>query len=156
MIEDAVADAELGTRRWFLAPLGDNREHDDELLWIHIRGALNNVGDTIEHMGTQLSSYPSLRCHVFSRSACPSKDLVKQIWSRVNNLKGQTMFLGINYPFFVGSPGAVEHVIAQATLAPDDAAAAGGVGGVGGAGADEELAAAAPGEADEILGDCCW
>jgi hypothetical protein len=118
-------------------------------LWIHIRGALNSVGDTIEHMGTQLSSYPSLRCHVFSRSACPSKDPVEQVWSRVDNLKGQSVFLGINYPFFVGAPGAVEPVIAQAALAPN---AAGG-GGVGGGGADEELAAAAPGEADEILGD---
>ena len=58
------------------------------------------------------------------------------------------MSLGINYPFFVGAPGAVEHVIAQAALAPDAAAT-----GVGGGGADEELAVAAPGEADEILGD---
>ena len=102
-------------------------------------------------MGTQLSSYPSLRCHVFSRSACPSEDPVEQVWSRVNNLKGQSVFLGINYPFFVGAHGAVEPVIAQAALAPDAAAAGGG--GVGGGGADEELAVATPSEADEILGD---
>ena len=50
--------------------------------------------------------------------------------------------------FFFRSPGAVEPIIAQAALAPDVAAATGG-----GCGADEELAAAAPGEADEILGD---
>ena len=53
------------------------------------------------------------------------------------------MFLGINYPFFVRAPRAVEPVIPQAALAP--------AGGGGGGGADEELAAAAPGEADEIL-----
>ena len=66
-------------------------------------------------------------------------------------MKGQSVFLGINYTFFVGAPRAVEPVIAQAALAPD--AAAGDGGGVGGGGADEELAVAAPGEADEILGD---
>ena len=59
------------------------------------------------------------------------------------------MFLGINYPFFVGAPRAVEPVIAQAALAPDAAATVGVCGG----GADKELAATTPGEADEILGD---
>src|SRR4051812_41314231 len=93
-------------------------------------------------MGTQLSSYPSLRSHIFWMSACPSKDPVEQVWSRVDNLKGQSLFLGINHPFFLGAPKVFEPVIAQAAPAPDDVAAAGG--------ADEELAAA-PGEADEIL-----
>src|SRR3954471_12783197 len=112
-------------------------------MWIHIRGALNSVGDTIEHMGTQLSSYPSLRCHVFLRSACPSKDPVDQVWSRVDNLKEQSLFLGINHSFFLGAPEVVEPVISQETPAPNDVA--------GGGGADKELVAAAPGEADEIL-----
>ena len=56
---------------------------------------------TITH-GEKLMSYPSLWCHIFLRSANEFKDPVDEArWDRLNNLKGHSLFLGINYPFFL-------------------------------------------------------
>ena len=76
------------------------------LLWIHIHGDLRGDG-TVAHIGRNLRSYPSLRCHVFARYAYPFHNLGTG-WLRKDNLEGKSAFLGINYPFFLDSLGTSE------------------------------------------------
>ena len=93
------ANEDLASRSWYLAALGWN------LLWIHTRGArTSSDGDPISHMGRELISYPSLRCHVFLRNAWPWDDPVAPEWIRQDNLQGNSVFVGINFPFFLEPP----------------------------------------------------
>jgi hypothetical protein len=84
---------------------------------MHINGDRNTNAPTQFEDGIQLSTYPSLRCHVFARRAFnldPENDdlIVGPVWIRQDNLQGLSLFVGINYPIFHEQP-------------PDDVAQAG-------------------------------
>jgi hypothetical protein len=93
---------------WFLA---SNTYHygNFDLLWIQIDGDRHNNAPAQYEDGIELSTYPSLRCHVFARQPFnlgleedgPVDDLV---WIRQDHLHGLSVFLGINHPIFHQQP----------------------------------------------------
>lgn len=86
------------SRCWFLAV-----ESDGRIIWVHTRGERVSEGAAINHMGRDLLSYPSLRCDVFSRDGVVS-DPVRSVWVRQEELRGGSLFVGTNYPFFLHAP----------------------------------------------------
>jgi hypothetical protein len=90
------ANEDLASRSWYLAALGWN------IMWIHTRGArTSSDSDPISHMGRELISYPSLRCHVLLRNAWPLDDPVAPERIRQDNLQGNSVFVRIIFPFFL-------------------------------------------------------
>lgn len=86
---------------WFLSP-----GHDGNILWINIRGhGEPSEGNPIDHMGRELLIYPWMRCHVYARDDY-GDDPVTPNWIRREGLQGTSLFVGINYPFLLGAPGA--------------------------------------------------
>ena len=101
-LPDAVlGSAEDYSRCWFLA-VG---QHGD-ILWIHIRGERVPRGDPLYHMTRDLLTYPSLRCYVFARQGLAFNPLHGG-WARQEELQGNSLFVGMNYPFMVHVPDGV-------------------------------------------------
>lgn len=89
----------FGTSRWFLAcGLGGNN-----VVWVHTIGQAASEGSPVVHMGRQLQSFPSLRCYVYARNV-HLVDPVEPEWVRQDHLMGSSLFVGINYPFFLDAP----------------------------------------------------
>jgi hypothetical protein len=87
---------------WFLA---SNTYHygNFDLLWIQIDGDRNSNAPTQFEDGIRLSTYPSLRCHVFTRYPFNLRPEAKDhvdgpVWIRQEHLHGLSVFLGINNP----------------------------------------------------------
>ena len=105
-------------------------------------------------MGTNIFSYPNRRCDVFLLPANRFTDPLAGAWSRVDSLNGLSVFVGINYPFFLQAPPATDDAAAAEELEvpaagddgelPDGEAAAGEDGGPGGAAAFAEVPPALP------------
>jgi hypothetical protein len=93
---------------WFLV---SNTYHygNFDLLWIQIDGDRHSNAPAQFEDGIQLSTYPSLRCHVFARHPFKLRPKVKDhvdgpVWIRQEHLHGYSIFLGINNPIFHREP----------------------------------------------------
>jgi hypothetical protein len=93
---------------WFLASSTYHYGNFD-LLWIQIDGDRHSNGPAQFEDGIRLSTYPSLRCHVFTRHpfnlGLKEEDPVDgPVWIRQDHLHGLSVFLGINNPIFHRAP----------------------------------------------------
>jgi hypothetical protein len=93
---------------WFLA---SNTYHygNFDLLWIQIDGDRNSNAPVQFEDGIRLSTYPSLRCHVFARHPFNLRPEAEDpvdgpVWIRQEHLHGLSVFLGINNPIFHREP----------------------------------------------------
>jgi hypothetical protein len=93
---------------WFLA---SNTYHYGtfDLLWIQIDGDRHNNAPAQYEDGIRLSTYPSLRCHVFTRhpfNLGPKEDdhVDDPVWIGQYHLHELSVFLGINHPVFHQQP----------------------------------------------------
>ena len=92
-------------RTWFLAPMrAESITGESDLAWIQVKGYRPILGPSILHMGNKLRSYPLVRCYVFLRSAHTLDTVEEARWERLNNLKGHSLFLGLNHPIFMLPP----------------------------------------------------
>lgn len=104
MIEEAADvlaggdEDEVDSRCWFLA-VGLN----GSIIWVHTRGERVSQGGPINLMGRDLLTYPSLRCYVYSRDGF-GFDPVQSVWVRQEELQGNSLFVGISYPFMLHAP----------------------------------------------------
>ena len=90
------ADEEMRTRTWFLAETADG----STLLWVHTRGGQRSEQAMPEYFGRSVRAFPHLRCHVIARAS----DVLNPAdgdWHCLPNLQGNSLFLGMNYPFMV-------------------------------------------------------
>ena len=83
---------------WFLAS-----GLDGNILWIRISGHGPSVGDSIEYMGREIMSFPSMRCEVYARAGHVA-DPVEPEWELQEDLLGRCLFVGLNYPFLLDAP----------------------------------------------------
>jgi hypothetical protein len=92
-VDEDVDQVEVNSRpTWFLA---SNSYHYGkfDLLWIHIHGDRHSNAPAQSEDEIRLSTYPSLRCHIFARRAFilgPEEDdhVDDPVWIRQDNLQG--------------------------------------------------------------------
>ena len=100
MNEDAanVNAAGQDSRIWFLASgLGGN------IILVCIRGQGEPVGIPTNYKGKNVWNCPSLHCEVYARNGQVT-DPVDTDWLRQGDLQGNSLFLGVNYPFLLDAP----------------------------------------------------
>jgi hypothetical protein len=98
--EDAanVNAAGQDSRIWFLASgLGGN------IILVCIRGQGEPVGIPTNYKGKNVWNCPSLHCDVYARNGQVT-DPVDTAWLRQGDLQGNSLFLGVNYPFLLDAP----------------------------------------------------
>jgi hypothetical protein len=106
--EDADQVVVNSQTTWFLT---SNTYHygNSDLIWIQIDGDRHSNAPAQFEDGIQLSTYPSLRCHVFARHPFnlgpEEEDYVDgPVWIRQEHLHGLSVFLRINNPIFHRAP----------------------------------------------------
>ena len=89
---------------WFLASdLGG--VFSGNIVWVRIIGTPDVEGSPIIHMeGRELHSYPYVRCFVYSKDVHLVDPVDGSDWVREEDLQGGSLFVGLNYPFFLDAP----------------------------------------------------
>lgn len=81
--------------RWFLAAgLGG------KVFWVLIACHAATDGAPVNYMDRQLQAYNFVRCFVYAKDVGFGDPTVPE-WVRQDNLEGTSLFVGMNYPFFL-------------------------------------------------------